>query len=100
LSDTGIFFQTAQIPTSASSRPERRQIGLEFQLPGTGEVIWARGEVCYSADKGTPVRGNGIRFTAIPTLHARMIRDYCIEARRAHLGQLLSRIRQPANVAR
>jgi len=90
LSDTGIYLQSVSLSgvLAATDGP----IGLEFELPGTGEVIWARGEVCY-ADGDDMVAGTGIRFTGIPTVHARLIRDYCIERRRTHLGQLLARIR-------
>lgn len=93
ISDTGVSLQTPEI--SSQVPHERRQIGLEIELPGTGEVIWARGEVCHS-EGDDMVRTSGIRFTAIPTHYARILRDYCIDSRRNHLGSLLSRIRNPA----
>ncbi len=98
LSDTGIYLQSVNMFGALSAARDNRAMGLEFELPGTGEVIWARGEVCY-ADGDDIVAGTGIRFTGIPTLHARLIRDYCIERRRTHLGQLLARIRPPAAAA-
>lgn len=95
LSETGIYLQIVKTPWMPELPESSVPIGLEFELPGTGEIIWARGEVCYgSADD--MVQGAGIRFTAMPTVHARLIRDFCVESRRAHLGSLLERIRNPA----
>jgi hypothetical protein len=37
-----------------------------------------------------------VRFVAMAQLHARMLRDYCVENRREHLGGLLARIRGAA----
>ena len=37
--------------------------------------------------------GLGVRFLAMARSQARMIRDFCIEARRKNLGSLLARIR-------
>lgn len=38
-----------------------RRVGLEFQLPGTRDVIWAVGEIVREVQRG--VEGSGIRFT-------------------------------------
>ena len=96
ISDTGLFLET--VPAAGQRLAlDRPTLGLELELPGTGEIIWARGQVCYQHDDGH-LMGFGIRFTAMPTVHARLIRDYCVESRRAHLGTLLSRIQvQAAN---
>jgi c-di-GMP-binding flagellar brake protein YcgR len=67
-------------------------MGLELELPGMSDSIWAKGEVCYQA-RGSIASGLGIRFLAMAGAHARMIRDYCIESRHRHLGGLLARIR-------
>ena len=95
LSETGIYLNRAQVPVGCRPIPPTRTIGLEFELPGTSEVIWARGEICHE-DRHTMVCGTGIRFTGIPVWHARLIRDYCVEARRHNLGDLLEKIRRPA----
>jgi hypothetical protein len=71
-----------------------RVVGLEFELPGTGEVIWARGEVCYD-QIDSYFHGTGVRFAAMARAHARLLRDYCVEHRREQLSALLERIRQP-----
>jgi hypothetical protein len=94
VSDTGIFLQSVKMPWLRELGEDGAAIGLEFELPGTGETIWARGEICH-ASTDPMVQSTGIRFTGIPTLHARMIRDYCIESRRGELSSLLSRIRRP-----
>lgn len=89
ISETGIYLN--KVITSIS-RPTR-VVGLEFELPGTGEMIWARGEVCYDS-LDDYFHGQGVRITGIPKVHAKMLRDYCIEKRRAQLGELLDRIRR------
>ena len=92
LSESGIFLSRAH-PTPEPRPRERREVGLEFELPGTGEVIWARGEVCY-AHSDAFAESSGVRFTGLPSLYARMIRAFCWERRRQHLARLLARIRR------
>jgi hypothetical protein len=93
ISDTGVYLNTVKTNRHYFAPPKTR-VGLEFELPGTGEVIWALGEVCYH-EPDDYVVGTGIRFAAMPRVHARMVRDFCVETRRAHLTSLLERIRQP-----
>ena len=89
ISETGIYLNKVITSMSRSTRV----VGLEFELPGTGELVWARGEICYDS-LDDYFHGQGVRFTGMPRLHARMLRDYCIEKRRAQLGELLDRIRR------
>lgn len=89
ISETGIYVNKVVAPVS---RPTK-VVGLEFELPGTGETIWARGEICYDS-LDDYFHGQGIRFSAMPRIHAKLLRDYCIEKRRAQLGDLLDRIRR------
>jgi PilZ domain len=89
---TGLYLQTAR--PLRSRLPAAGVVGLEFELPRTGEVIWARGEICY-ASGDTYAMGSGIRFTGMASLHERLLRDFCIEARHRHLGNLLQGIRTP-----
>jgi hypothetical protein len=89
ISETGMYLNKVIQPMSRQSRV----VGLEFELPGTGELVWARGEVAYdSIDEY--FHGQGVRFTGMPRAHARMLRDYCVEKRRRQLGDLLDRIRR------
>ena len=92
ISESGVYVN--KVLTSLARRT--RVVGLEFQLPGTGEIIWARGEICYDTLDDC-VHGQGIRFTAMPKVHRRLIRDYCIEKRREELSMLLDRIRKTAS---
>jgi hypothetical protein len=69
-------------------------VGLEIDLPGIDESIWAAGQVCYRHDdKSELASGLGVRFMAMAKSQARTIRDFCIEMRRKNLGALLARIR-------
>jgi hypothetical protein len=95
VSDTGIFVQTVASPTMQQAIAQCTPIALEFELPGTGEIIWARGELCHD-NRDDIVHRTGVRFTAMPLLYARMLRDFCVETRRARLGGLLARIRGAA----
>ncbi len=98
VSDTGLHLQLVKSPWTRVAELSPT-VGLEFELPGTGESIWARGEVCY--ERVDPYfRTVGIRFTAMPRIHARMVRDFCVETRRTRLGDLLARIRGPRIDAR
>src|SRR5262249_21911672 len=89
ISESGVYVNKVIRRESRRSRV----VGLELELPGTGDLIWARGEICYDTLTDC-FHGEGIRFTAMPRVHARLIRDYCIERRRAQLGMLLERIRR------
>ena len=91
LSETGVYLNKVHGPISRMTSV----VGLEFELPGTNETIWARGEICHDA-LDELFHGEGIRFTGMPRIHARLLRDYCVEQRRARLGSLLDRIRLPA----
>jgi hypothetical protein len=56
-------------------------LGLEFNLPGTSETIWAAGQYCYD-EVDDYMNGSGIRFVAMAGLHERLLREYLREARR------------------
>ena len=88
LSDSGIGISAVSMLAPRAGMV----MSLELELPGLAESIWAKGEVCYQ-EPGTIATGLGIRFLAMATEHARMVRDFCIETRRQHLGGLLARIR-------
>lgn len=94
LSESGVFLNRIRA-TNKALVEEERTIGLEFELPGTGETIWARGEICYQGANNY-FYTDGVRFTGMPRIHARLLRDFCIESRRRNLSGLLKRIRTPA----
>lgn len=88
LSDTGINMASISMlaPKPGSV------VGLEIDLPGLDESIWASGRICYRKPDRLAA-GLGVKFIAMATSQARLIRDYCIEMRRAHLGAILARAR-------
>lgn len=58
---------------------DARTIGLEFQLPGSSEVIWAAGEVLRDETREAatgPVEGTAVKFTAMADRFRRMIEVY------------------------
>ncbi|MBP6835868.1 MAG: PilZ domain-containing protein [Kofleriaceae bacterium] len=75
--------------------PAGTVVGVELELPGTTDTLWAAGEICRHHNDGADglTTDLGLRFTAMARLHARLLRDFCVEARRGTLTQLLSRVR-------
>jgi len=59
-----------------------RRVGLQFQLPGSEEVIYAEGEVVREwAELDTARRErSGVRFTLLTERHRRMIDDYVTQS--------------------
>src|SRR3954462_8001614 len=54
-----------------------RRVGLQFQLPGSEEVIYAEGEIVREwAELSRKREGSGIRFTLITERHRRLIVAY------------------------
>lgn len=53
----------------------RKRVGLQFQLPGTDEVIYAEGEVVREW-LGAGAEGSGVRFTLLTERHKRLIETY------------------------
>jgi len=88
LSDTGLSMSAI----SMVAPPPGMVVGLEIELPGEADSIWAAGRVCYRKDDHL-ASGLGVRFVAMARSQARMIRDFCIEMRRQNLGSILARIR-------
>ena len=88
LSDTGLNMSAI----SMVAPPPGLVVGLELDIPGMNESIWASGRICYRKDDHL-ASGLGVRFVAMAKSHARFVRDFCIESRRKHLGSILARIR-------
>ena len=88
LSDSGISVSAI----SMLAPPPGLVVGMELDVPGLDDTIWAAAQVCYRTDDHL-ASGLGMRFVAMARAHARMIRDFCIEMRRKNLGSLLARIR-------
>jgi hypothetical protein len=89
LSETGVYLNRVNRMGAQAS-----VFGLELKLPGVAETIWARGEVRRD-QPGEMVSGSGIQLTGLARIHARLLRDWCVEARRRQLADLLAKIREP-----
>lgn len=90
ISDTGVHIETVALARSRMHRATYG-FGLSFELPDTGEVIWARGQLCHGATHG-PTMAVGIEFTGMARAHQTLLRDFCIETRHTRLDRLLQRI--------
>ncbi len=53
----------------------KKRVGLQFQLPGSEEVIYAEGEIVREW-LGRDVEGSGVRFTLLTERHKRLIDAY------------------------
>ena len=98
LSDTGVGLTSV----AALAPAPGTMVAVELDLPGVVDSLWIAGEICYRRgdhDGAGLASGLGLRFTAMARSHARTLRDYCIESRRAHLGGLLARVRASAAAA-
>ena len=74
VSPNGLFVQKLALPRTRHAP----SVGLEFELPGTGEIIWARAE-CRFDSVASDFHLTGLRFTAMAQKHERLIRDYVRE---------------------
>lgn len=52
-----------------------KRVGLQFQLPGSDEVIYAEGEVVREWVEAS-TEGSGIRFTLLTERHRKLIDQY------------------------
>lgn len=77
LSHTGLYLQKLTEPLV---RPAR-VVGLEFELPGTAEVIWASAESRFDSI-GSDFHLTGLRFLAMARKHERLLHDYVFEKKR------------------
>lgn len=53
-----------------------KRVGLQFQLPGSDEVIYAEGEVVREWEQLGNQERDAVRFTLLTERHRRMIREY------------------------
>lgn len=91
LSEGGLYVSRLVGPGRRPAMWLGRPLQLEFALPGTGELIWAQGEVCYNDREGA-LHGVGIRLTSMAQRHAAVLRDYVDMVRKARLQNLLLRV--------
>ena len=91
LSETGLYL------TAPRLRDDMTLLGapihLEFALPGTGDRIFARGQVCESLDGD--LKGLGIRLQDMADRHKQSLHRYVESVRRARLHNMLWQMNQP-----
>jgi hypothetical protein len=96
LCGTGMMVRRLTLPLSPRrlTRPGPHDlVGLEFELPGTSEKIWATGEIRH--DHIDPdFHLSGVRFRAIARVHQQLIVDYVTEERLRRLRVLLGRVQR------
>jgi hypothetical protein len=73
VSQSGLAIRNPTAPV-----PDTRIVGLELELPGTGEIIWASAEPRFHS-VGSRSQFSGLHFLDMATKHARLIRDYVRE---------------------
>jgi len=78
-----------------------RFVQLEFTIPGTGEIVWARGEVCRDELELPPwrrdselVHGTGVRLLEMLRAHKRMWSDFVYEKKRQRVQEILELVRR------
>ncbi len=80
ISEDGLYLGSLIEPdqpqlTGGLDEPGATVVGMQFQLPGTEEVIYAEGEVIrYQERKRTG--GFGVRFTSLAPKHRALISQY------------------------
>ena len=88
LSEGGLYLQKLAEPITRHSRI----VGLEFELPGTGEIVWAKAEARFdSLDEDFHL--SGVRFVAMADKHRRLVRDFVYDKHKRSGASLLQRFR-------
>lgn len=71
ISTTGIYLTNLIEP----DLPDGTRVSLEFELPTSDEVLWARGAVIREGQRWGD-KGVGIWFTILPKAYRQMIEEY------------------------
>lgn len=77
LSPTGLLLQKLIEPGT----PLARVVSLEFELPETGEVVWACAEPRFDA-LDRDFQTTGLTFTGMAGKHERLLREFILEKSR------------------
>lgn len=83
ISESGLAIQKLTEPHV----PHAPVVGIELELPGTSELIWAAAEPRFDA-VGDDFHVSGLRFRAMARKHERLLRDY-VRERRLRIARLL-----------
>lgn len=74
LSSTGLQLQKLIEPRI----PLAGRVALEFEIPGTGEIVWACAESRFSASDDA-FHTSGLTFTGMAQKHERLLREFVLE---------------------
>jgi c-di-GMP-binding flagellar brake protein YcgR len=83
ISESGLSIQKLTEPVV----PHAAVVGIELELPGTNELIWAAAEPRFDA-VGSDFHVSGLRFRGMARKHQRLLRDY-VRERRLRIARLL-----------
>lgn len=74
LSSTGLKLQKLVEPRI----PLAGRVALEFEIPGTGEIVWACAESRFIASDDD-FHTSGLTFTGMAAKHERLLREFVLE---------------------
>lgn len=74
LSPTGLLLQKLVEPHI----PRAQVVSVELELPGTGEVVWARAEPRFDVIDDD-FHTSGLTFTGMARKHERLLRDFVLD---------------------
>ncbi len=77
ISPTGLLIQKLLEP----SIPLSRVVSVEFEIPGTGEIVWARAEPRFDA-MNEDFHISGLTFTGMAGKHERLLREFVFDRKR------------------
>jgi hypothetical protein len=83
ITETGLAIQKLTEPVV----PHAKIVGLELELPGTSEVIWASAEPRFDT-VGRDFHVSGLLFRDMARKHRTLLRDY-VRERRLRIARLL-----------
>ena len=87
LSSTGLQLQKLVEPRI----PLAGRVALEFEIPGTGEIVWACAESRFNASDDD-FQMSGLTFTGMALKHERLLREFVLEKKFSRrLGRSWSR---------
>ena len=74
LSPSGLLIQKLLEPNI----PLSRVVSVEFEIPGTGEIVWARAEPRFDT-LGEDFHTSGLTFTGMAGKHERLLREFVFD---------------------
>jgi hypothetical protein len=87
LSQAGVLIQKLLEPNI----PLGRVVSVEFEIPGTGEIVWARAEPRFDA-LDEAFHTSGLTFTGMAGKHERLLREFVLEKKFLRRSHFLTRM--------